>query len=98
MPHIVLTNEQASVVLAASEPVEVRDQHGRTVARLSPLDPADTEAIEQSKRSRGTGGPLVPSDEVQAHMRRLAEIRRSEGLDEAKMLDLLRRLRAGEQV
>jgi hypothetical protein len=98
MKHIVLTAEQAQVVLQAAEPVEVRDEQGRTVAHLNPLRPEDIEAIEQWKRSRGVGGPRVPSDQVQAHLQRLGEIRHQEGMDEAKMLDLLRRLRAGEQV
>jgi hypothetical protein len=98
MKHIVLTSEQARVVLQAGGPLEVRDEQGRTVAHLSPLLPHDIEAIEQSKRTRGVGGPRVPSEQVQAHLRRLGEIRQSEGLDEPKMLDLLRRLRAGEQV
>jgi antitoxin (DNA-binding transcriptional repressor) of toxin-antitoxin stability system len=96
MKHIILTAEQARVALQAGEPVEVRDEQGRTVAHLTPLDPADVEAIEQSKRSHGTGGPRVPSDQVQAHLHRLEETRRREGMDEAKMLDLLRRMRAGE--
>jgi hypothetical protein len=47
---------------------------------------------------RGTLGPRVPSQEVQAHLRRLAEIRQTQKMDETKMLDLLHRLRAGEQV
>jgi len=98
MKHIVLTTEQARVVLEAGEPIEVRDEQGRTVAHIAPLQPADIEAIEQAKRSRGAGGPRVPSNQVQAHLRRLESIRQSEGMDEAKMLDLLRRLRAGEEV
>jgi antitoxin (DNA-binding transcriptional repressor) of toxin-antitoxin stability system len=98
MQHIILTTEQARVVLGAGEPIEVRDEQGRTVAHLAPLDPADIEAIQRSKQVRGAGGPRVPSDQVQAHLRRLGEIRQHEGMDEAKMLDLLRRLRAGEQV
>ena len=96
MKHIVLTAEQVRVALEAAAPVEVRDEQGRTVAHLTPLHPADIEAIEQSKRSRGTGGPRVSSDQVQAHLRRLAEIREREGMDEAKMLDQLQRMRAGE--
>ncbi len=85
--HIILTAEQARVALQTGEPVEVRDEQGRTVAHLTPLHPADIEAIEQSKRSRGAGGPLVPSDQLQAHLRRLGEIRTHQGMDEAKMLD-----------
>jgi antitoxin (DNA-binding transcriptional repressor) of toxin-antitoxin stability system len=98
MKHIVLTAEQARVALEAGEPVEVRDERGRTVAHLTPLHPADIEAIERAKRTRGLGGPRIPSDQVQAHLQRLGEIREREGMDEAKMLDLLRRLRAREQV
>jgi hypothetical protein len=97
MKHIVLTAEQARVALEADEPVEVRDEQGRTVAHLTPLTPADIEAIEQSKRSRGEGGPRISSEQVQAHLKRLTEIRQREGMNEAKMLELLRHMRAGEQ-
>jgi hypothetical protein len=48
MRHIVLTAEQAQVVLQAGEPVEVRDHQGRTVAHLSPLDPAHLSIGTQS--------------------------------------------------
>ena len=96
MPHIILTAEQAQVALRAGEPVEVRDEQGRTVAHLNPLHPADIEAIEQSKRSRVAGGPRVPSDQVQAHLQHLGEVRQREALDEPTMLDLLR-MRAGER-
>jgi hypothetical protein len=97
MPHIILTAEQARIALGAGEPVEVRDEQGRTVAHLNPLHPADVEAIEQSKRSRSAGGQRVPSDQVQAHLQRLGEVRQRGAMDEATMLDLLRRMRAGEQ-
>ncbi len=98
MKHIVLTTEQAKIVREAAEPVEVHDEQGRTVAHLSPLSAADIEAIEQSKRLRGTRGPRIPSDEVQAHFQRLGELRQTQDMDETKMLELLHRLRAGEQV
>jgi hypothetical protein len=98
MKHIILTAEQAQIVQQAKEPVEVRDDQGRTIAHLTLLDPADIELIELSKRRLASGGPRIPSAQVQAHLRRLEEIRQSEGMDEAKMRDLLRRMRAGEQV
>jgi hypothetical protein len=98
MKHIVLTSEQARVLSEAGSPVEVRDADGRTVAHLTPLDPADVEAIERFRRTRTVGEPRVPSAQVQAHLRRLEEIRQQEGMDEAKMLDLLKRMRAGEPV
>jgi hypothetical protein len=94
----VLTAEQARVAREANGPVEVRDEAGRTVAHLTPLTRADIEAIEQSKRSRGAQGPRVPSDQVQAHLRRLDEIRGKGEMNEAQMLDLLRRMRGGERV
>jgi antitoxin (DNA-binding transcriptional repressor) of toxin-antitoxin stability system len=98
MPHIVLTEEQARILTQASLPVEVRDEQGRTVARLTPLDPEEIEAIERWKHSRNSGDVGVPSEQVQAHFRRLEEIRQRDGLDLTKALDLLRRMRAGEQV
>lgn len=98
MPHIILTSEQAGVIVHSTDPVEARDEHGRTVAHVLPLGAKDIEAIEQSKRARAAGGPRVPSDQVQAHLHRLGEIREREELTEERTLDLLRRLRAGEQL
>jgi hypothetical protein len=98
MKHIILTADQARAVREAGEAVEVRDEQGRLLAHLNPLPPADIEAIERSRLARARGDQRIPSDQVQTHLRRLEEIRRSEGMDEAKMLDLLHRMRAGEQV
>lgn len=92
-----LLDEQGSLVGEfALPPIEVRDEQGRTVAHLTPLQPEEIEAIVQAKRSRATGGPRVPSDQVQEHLQRLSAIREKEGLDEAKMLERLKRMRAGE--
>lgn len=98
MKHIILTPEQIQIVQQAGEAVEVRDEEGRTVAHLTRLDPSEIEAIELAKRRLASDSPRVPSEQVQAHFRRLEEIRDSEGMDEAKMRDLLRRMRAGEPV
>ena len=98
MPHITLTPEQMHVARAADGPVEVRDAQGRTVAQLTPLATEDIEAVERSKRLRGTQGPRVGGDQVQSHLQRLGELRQQEDLDETKMLDMLRRMRAGETV
>jgi hypothetical protein len=98
MKHIVLTAEQFEILGEVGTAVEVRDNQGRPVGRLTPLTPAELEAIERWKSRRGNQGPGIPSAQVQAHLQRLDEIRRSEGLDEEKMLDLLRRMQAGEQV
>ncbi len=98
MPHIVLTEEQARIVAEASGAVDVRDPQGRTVARLTPLSATDQAALEEWQRTRGTKRPLVPAEQRRAHFRRLEEIRQKEGMDVEKALDLLRRMRAGEQV
>ena len=97
--HIVLTEEQLRVLAEAKGPVEVRDGQGRTLATVTPFDPGDVEVIERWKRRRDQPQkPGIPAAQVEAHLRRLAEIREREGMDEAKILDLLRRMQAGEQV
>lgn len=99
MKHITLTDEQAQAVLGANEQVEVRDPQGRTIAHIRRLDAFEIEVIERWKRERGKPRPPgIPSGVVMARLRRLEEIRAAEGMDEAKMLDLLRRMQAGEQV
>ena len=98
MSHIVLTPDQARLVCESREPLEVRDEQGRTLASLTPLSPADREAIERSREARARGGPRVPSEQVQAHLKRLDEISQTEVIDETKALELLRRMRAGEQI
>lgn len=98
MNHIILTPEQARIVGESEGAVEARDEHGRTVAHLTPLSPPDVEAIERYRRSRGRPQLSIPGEQVQAHFRRLEEIRQRERMDEAKALALLRRLGVGEKV
>jgi hypothetical protein len=99
MPHIVLTADQARILEVTTLEVEVRDEEGRVLARIPP--PSEAEIIERIKRNQLNGDPDSPrysSAEVQARLHRLEEISREEGLDEAKVRDLLRRMRAGEEV
>jgi hypothetical protein len=98
MPHIVLTEEQARILEQAGGPVDVRDAEGRSVGSVLPLSPEDREAIARSRASQAAGGPGVPSAQVQAHLLRLEEIAAREELDEARVRELLRRMRAGEEV
>jgi antitoxin (DNA-binding transcriptional repressor) of toxin-antitoxin stability system len=98
MKHITLTAEQAAIVREAGEALDVRDEHGLPLARLTPLSQADIEMILKCRATRAKGNPKIPSAQVQAHLRRLEEIRQSKGMDEVKMKDLLRRMRAGEKV
>ena len=99
MPQIVLTEEQARTLAEAQGPVEVLDPQGRPVASLRRFDAHDVEAIERYKRNRAKPRePGIPSEQVQAHFRRLEEIRQKEGMDLPKALELLQRMRAGERV
>ncbi len=100
MPHIVLTVEQAQIIAQSAEPVEVRNDKGQVVATsIRRLEDIDREVIELHKRRQGLPKePSVPSAVVQTRLTRLEEIRQREGMDEVKMKDLLRQMRAGEQV
>jgi hypothetical protein len=99
MPTIVLTAAQARVLDESTLEVEVRDEQGRLLARIPA--PSEAEIIERLKRNQFRGDPNRPrysSAEVQARLRRLEEISRREELDEAKVRELLDRMRAGEEV
>jgi hypothetical protein len=98
MSHIVLTDEQVRVLSESHGAVEARDAQGRPVASLRVLDAIDLEAIERHKQRRGKMEPGIPAEQVEAHFRRLEEIRQEDGMDLPKALELLRRMRAGEQV
>jgi hypothetical protein len=98
MTRITLTEEQSRVLEEAQGPVEIRDAKGKLITHVRPLSAEDREMIARSKESLAAGGPRVPSAQVQAHLRRLTEIAQHEELDEAKVLELLDRMRAGEEV
>jgi hypothetical protein len=98
MTQIVLTEEQARIVAGSTESVEVLDPEGCVLALLQPLDPDLRETIRECRRRHASSAPRIPSEQVRAHLRKLEEIRQREGMDREKMHDLLRRLRAGEEV
>lgn len=98
MQRIMLTEEQSRLLAEAKE-AEVYDSQGQLVSFLRWHEPMDVEAIARHLRRRGQPKePGIPSEQVQAHFRRLEEIRQREGMDLPKALELLRRMRAGEQV
>lgn len=96
MVHIVLNADQARVLALAVTTVEIRDETGRVLGQV----PAPTEAqiIERIKRDRSSDIARYPAEQVQGRLRRLEEIRQQEGMDQAKMHELLGRMRAGEEV
>jgi hypothetical protein len=96
MPHIVLNAEQARIVERATTSVEIFDEQGRILAQIPA--PSEDELIERIKRDRAAEVPRFPAEQVEARLRRLEAIRQQEGMDENKMRDLLRRMRAGEVI
>lgn len=101
MQRIQLTEEQSRILAEAKEgeSIEVYDAQGQLVSFLKRFHSEDALAVAQYLRRRGLPKqPGIPSAQVQAHLRKLEEIRQREGMDEAKMRDILRRLRAGDEV
>lgn len=98
MPRIVLTEEQTRILAESKERVEVYDAQGRLMCFMDWLGKPLEEIIAECKRRQASGERGIPGAQVQAHLRKLEEIRQREGMDEAKMKELLRRMRAGEEV
>ena len=98
MPRIVLTEEQLRLLEESNGAVEVVDPQGQSVASLRLFDAREREAIERHRRKQAAGvrEPGIPGERVQAFLRKLHEIADREGIDEAKVQELLRRVRAGE--
>jgi hypothetical protein len=94
--QIVLNSDQARVLDQATTPVEVCDELGRVLVRIPA--PSEEQILERIRRERGSNVLRYPAEQVEARLRRLEEIRQQGGMDETKMRDLLRRMRAGEQV
>lgn len=98
MQRIQLTEEQSRILAESKGRVEVYDTQGRLMCFMDWLGTPLAEIIAECKRRQASGKPGIPSAQVQAHLRKLEEIRQREGMDEAKMWELLRRMRAGEEV
>lgn len=96
MPHIVLTTEQVRILEGATTAVEMRDEAGRIVGQIP--SPTEEQIIARIKQDRTTNVTRSPAKQVEERLRRLEEIRQQEGLDEVRMRELLRRMRAGEEV
>jgi hypothetical protein len=94
--QIILNPDQARVLDQATTPVEVCDESGRVLVRIPA--PSEEQILERIRRERGSNVLRYPAEQVEARLRRLEEIRQQGGMDEPKMRDLLRRMRAGEQV
>jgi hypothetical protein len=99
MAQIVLTEEQSRIVAQAEGVVEVHSADGKLLAAFRPFSPKDLEAIEICKQRRAhPSGPGHSHAQVRAWLQKLEEIERKEPLDTARAMELLRRMRAGEEV
>lgn len=98
MQRIVLTEEQERVLATSKGQIPMYDSQGRLMCYMDWFGTPLEEVIAECKRRQASNEPRIPSAQVQAHLRKLEEIRQREGMDEAKMFDLLRRMRAGEEV
>jgi hypothetical protein len=96
MPHIVLTAEQAQILREASETVELRDDQGEVLIRI--LSPAEAVLVAKARRRLARAVPGYSGADIQARFRKLEEISRREELNEEKVNELLRRMRAGETI
>ncbi len=60
--------------------------------------PTEAAIIEEARRRLATPGPRYTSAEVEARLQKLNEIAQREELDVNRVRELLRKMRAGEEV
>jgi uncharacterized protein YmfQ (DUF2313 family) len=91
MTRLFLTPEQAQVLAAAAEPVQICDPQGKVVATVQPRPSA--EEIAEARRRAASPGPWYTGTQVQARLRALQEEwDRTGGFDKEYMHELLDRL------
>jgi hypothetical protein len=93
MAHITLTEEQARVVLGASETIELREASGKVLTRAEP--PITEAEIAEAKRRLASTRRWWPAARVQELMAALAEVRAREGMEEGKLQQLVAQFRPG---
>ena len=69
MTQIILSDDQARVVHAARDAVEIRDQQGNLLGYVSP-PPSDVE-IAEAKRRLKSDGPWYTTEQVTDHLKSL---------------------------
>ncbi len=99
MQRITLTEEQSRILAESKNNVEVYDFKGQLVSFLKWFEPMEAEIVARHLRRRGLPKePGIPSERVQAMLRRFEEIDRAEGMTPEKMAEILRRVKAGEAI
>jgi len=66
MSHIVINGEQAALIAASRDMLEVRDGRGRFIGDLTPLSPAAENAEAKARSAAGSRRPIVVDDEQAA--------------------------------
>jgi len=93
MTRLFLTPEQAQLLAAAAEPVQICDPQGKVVATVQP--PPSAEEIAEVRRRASSPGPWYTGAQVQARLRALQEEwDQTGGFDREHMRELLDRLNA----
>jgi hypothetical protein len=72
MKEIILTDEQAKILAAATEPVELRDAAGTVLIKIDPFDARALASHRQRKRD-GTAEPTIPAEQVEEYLQRLQQ-------------------------
>lgn len=99
MQRIQLSEEQSRILAQSKETIEVYDSNGQLVSFMKWFEPMDADAVARHLRRRGLPKePGIPSERVQAMLRRFEEIDRTEGMTPEKMQEILRRIKAGETI
>jgi len=71
MTQIILSDDQANAVQAATDTVEIRDRHGKLLGYVSP-PPSEAEIAEAGRRLQ-SAGPWYASKQVLDQLKSLGE-------------------------
>ncbi len=83
------------MLATANGPVVPRDERGTILAHVSV---PNQEEIAEARRSLASDQPRWPAVRVEELLASLTEIRSQEGIDEAKLRQILTRFRAGDEI
>ncbi|MCC7476699.1 MAG: hypothetical protein IT425_15020 [Pirellulales bacterium] len=74
MTEIILTGDQTSLLVSATDGVVIADSLGNVIVRLPPkISEEESAIIEEAKRRLASDQPRIPSSEVLARLNRLNE-------------------------
>lgn len=71
MPHIVVDNDQAEMIVRGDRTVHVRDPNGKLVGFITPAPPEEEIALAKARWAEGPQGPTYTTEQVLARLRSL---------------------------